>query len=287
MVAWLMRLKAQQAFAALCVVIVVARMIFPGLLFDSLSLYLVLIGAICAVFPNLASLLRSIKRMKGFGAEIEFAIEDLAERTTAIEAAVTGEDSTVPPDPPAGPDDAGPEARVEIEFEAMAADTASFENRARWPGGGADSLYDVILVDLIKTTNQFNAETMKLAALVPGARPRSPREALEILARQGLIDADTPALYRELMKFRNAIVHGDVKHISLAELQSLAETAKRLQKIFRVSVRINLNEEWEVRYWTRELGVSEEELARAVALVGTSAGSVRRALEARRKGGLS
>jgi len=28
--------------------------------------------------------------------------------------------------------------------------------------------------------------------------------------------------------------------------------------------RINLNEKWEVQYWTRELGVTEEELEQAV-----------------------
>ncbi len=39
--------------------------------------------------------------------------------------------------------------------------------------------------------------------------------------------------------------------------------------------RINMNEKWEVAYWTRELGVSEEELARAVQQAGNSAQAVR------------
>lgn len=34
--------------------------------------------------------------------------------------------------------------------------------------------------------------------------------------------------------------------------------------------RINLSESWEVAYWTKEFGVSKEELERAVKAAGTS-----------------
>ncbi|MFF7060805.1 DUF3606 domain-containing protein [Achromobacter sp. AGC78] len=39
--------------------------------------------------------------------------------------------------------------------------------------------------------------------------------------------------------------------------------------------RINVNEDHELRYWTKELGVSEERLKEAVKAVGVSVGSVR------------
>lgn len=39
--------------------------------------------------------------------------------------------------------------------------------------------------------------------------------------------------------------------------------------------RINTDQDYEVRYWTRELNVSEEELRRAVRSVGNSADKVR------------
>lgn len=39
--------------------------------------------------------------------------------------------------------------------------------------------------------------------------------------------------------------------------------------------RINVHEEHEVRYWTEALGVSREELAKAVEQVGVSASAVR------------
>lgn len=42
--------------------------------------------------------------------------------------------------------------------------------------------------------------------------------------------------------------------------------------------RISLGEQWEVQYWTRELGVSAEELERAVKAAGNSASAVRQHL---------
>ena len=46
--------------------------------------------------------------------------------------------------------------------------------------------------------------------------------------------------------------------------------------------RINVHEEWEVRHWTEALGVSREELERAVAEVGVSAEAVRQHLKKRK-----
>lgn len=42
--------------------------------------------------------------------------------------------------------------------------------------------------------------------------------------------------------------------------------------------RINLNEDFEVKYWTRHLGVSREELEKAIGKVGNSAATVRKEL---------
>lgn len=42
--------------------------------------------------------------------------------------------------------------------------------------------------------------------------------------------------------------------------------------------RINLNEEYEVRYWTEKFGVTKEQLAVAIAKVGNSPDAVRQIL---------
>jgi len=44
---------------------------------------------------------------------------------------------------------------------------------------------------------------------------------------------------------------------------------------------INVNQDHELRYWTKELGVSEERLRQAVKEVGTSAAKVREFLKGR------
>jgi len=48
------------------------------------------------------------------------------------------------------------------------------------------------------------------------------------------------------------------------------------------SQRININQDYEVRYWTRALGVTAETLRKAVAAAGTSADAVRKYLKVRR-----
>lgn len=42
--------------------------------------------------------------------------------------------------------------------------------------------------------------------------------------------------------------------------------------------KINVNESWEVRYWTQALGVSEQQLRAAVKAVGVSTAAVKRHL---------
>jgi len=42
--------------------------------------------------------------------------------------------------------------------------------------------------------------------------------------------------------------------------------------------KINMQEGWEVKYWTRELGISQAELQKIVDKVGNSAAAVRKEL---------
>jgi hypothetical protein len=45
--------------------------------------------------------------------------------------------------------------------------------------------------------------------------------------------------------------------------------------------RVNINEEYEVQYWTKKFGVTAERLRAAVAKVGVSAGAVEQELNRR------
>jgi hypothetical protein len=58
-----------------------------------------------------------------------------------------------------------------------------------------------------------------------------------------------------------------------------AEMADNLEeKAPQDASRISLSEDWEVRYWTKALGVSEDQLQQLVKEHGNSASAVRRAL---------
>jgi hypothetical protein len=43
--------------------------------------------------------------------------------------------------------------------------------------------------------------------------------------------------------------------------------------------KINMHEDWEVKYWTKELGVDKAQLQKLVAKVGNSAAAVRQELD--------
>ena len=45
--------------------------------------------------------------------------------------------------------------------------------------------------------------------------------------------------------------------------------------------KVNVNQDYEVRYWTEKFGCSEEELRKAVNRVGSSADAVERALKSK------
>jgi hypothetical protein len=51
--------------------------------------------------------------------------------------------------------------------------------------------------------------------------------------------------------------------------------------------KINMSEDYEVKYWTKELGVSREELETLVEKVGNSAAAVRKELDKSSVGGRS
>jgi hypothetical protein len=50
------------------------------------------------------------------------------------------------------------------------------------------------------------------------------------------------------------------------------------ERVLQDAGRINLSEEWEVRYWTKSLGVGREELERLVRQRGNSADAMKKAL---------
>jgi hypothetical protein len=70
--------------------------------------------------------------------------------------------------------------------------------------------------------------------------------------------------------------YGDARwHAALIPIEEAIMSDNLQNRGGQDRTRINMHEKWEVQYWTKELGVSEEELAKAVKEAGNSADAVR------------
>jgi hypothetical protein len=58
----------------------------------------------------------------------------------------------------------------------------------------------------------------------------------------------------------------------------MADMDDKKKPAYRDRSRININEDYEVRHWTKTLGVTREDLARAIEKVGPTAAAVRKEL---------
>jgi hypothetical protein len=74
---------------------------------------------------------------------------------------------------------------------------------------------------------------------------------------------------------------GLLKNVLKRNYQIMGDNAKARNP--QDSSRININQDYEVRYWTKALGVSEDELRNAVNSVGVSAEKVREFLRGRNR----
>ncbi|SEW25579.1 Protein of unknown function [Luteibacter sp. 329MFSha] len=295
LITWLCALKAQRLFAALCVGIVFARMIFPKLTFDSLSLYLILAAAACVMLPDMAKLLTQLRRAKFGGAELEFAIDSLAERTDAIAIAKASEASVEDgieqlPAAPSPPTEGGADAEGDREWSGASGKITTEDLRSTpvlLKRRRRTRLYKQIpiLAQLVEATDELTRNINERFTDNFGVPPPPKAyQALELLATTGLVDQDTSRLFRDLMRYRNKIVHGEWE-ITPSKIEKLTHTANEINSLIQDVKKINIHEAYELRYWTRQLGVSEEKLRQAVAKVGPSADMVRRELTRQKQHG--
>lgn len=275
--AWVGQIKAQRALACLCVGIVFARMVFPKLTFDMLSLYLILAGAACVILPDMAKLLAQLRRAKIGGVDIEFEIDALAERTDAIAAAKSTEDDFPEPAHEDEADARGDDSKIDASDRQ--ADDEPTVSRAIFTSDYVESK-SALFTQLVRVTDQLIAEVrQRSAGILKRTAPFDPIEAMDILAAYGAVDSDSVFLFRDLMQVRNQIVHGQVPGILRYDLIKLVNTAETIRRLVTKPTRINVNEDWELRYWADKLGVSVEDLSRAIKRVGNKVTDVSQELK--------
>jgi hypothetical protein len=87
----------------------------------------------------------------------------------------------------------------------------------------------------------------------------------------------------DLAGFRSRSREHGLQALTLRTIREADAMSDDKRKRGRDRKTISLDEEYEVRDWTRSLGVTREELAEAVAKVGHSADRVREHLASRKK----
>lgn len=238
-------------------------MLFPKLTFDHLSLYLILVAAGCVLFPDITDFLARLRRAKFAGAEIELAVEQLAEQ--AHEVTKIGNPDNEPAvavsaeaDEQPGPEAAAPEALsvpegVSLHYWDQSEPLSRFLEHIRR-----------LSRDIMAFTREVYGESLVI---------RTPSVAMHKLANDRLVDRETYRTYRGLMNLRSTIVHGDAGFTRL-QLATLIDVADKIRSAIPVGRRINVDERYEVATWAAKLGVSEKQIREAVERVGPSVGKV-------------
>lgn len=178
--------------ALAAVLVIIERILFPQLVFDSTSLILFAIAAICVLLPQLLKILPPLKKAKYGDFEIEFdeAIKRLEQRVVEAE-------STPTPLPTKFTSSYPPmrETYVQGYKDILASETTNTEK----------VLAAAILAD------QMLTETARGLELLTPELARNPRAIVHALSEHGIISLQERQAFDEFWNLRNRIVHVEAK----------------------------------------------------------------------------
>jgi len=194
--------------ALLCVSIVVLRMFYPELRFDSLSRDLLLISLAALLLPEFVKILGRLRKFKWGENELELdeAIDELNRRTKEAEE------------------------RADLESESFTVDEDFHPDVQRYlsdPKGGLIA----VAADIEARVNELVRET-RLNGL---RRYISPMRGIELLAKRGAVVADLPALMRDFWALRNQAVHDNRLSFSKNEIYRLVELGVRILELLSLT----------------------------------------------------
>jgi hypothetical protein len=178
-------------------IIVMARIFWPDMLFDSVSLYLTLIVVVALLIPDVGDIVSRIKKIKK--GDIEIELEELVKRTEIVEGEV---ELTEP--------------AILNEHEDYMKTVTNFVND---PRGG-----------LVAIAVEIESRIRKLATSYSGINYRytSPTKALDELAKLKAIPNQLPSLFRDFWTIRNQAIHNLDYNFTSKELYSLLDLGVRI-----------------------------------------------------------
>ena len=191
---------------AVCLSLIILRIIFPNLHFDIISMILLGIAVLAILIPDLDKVLSKTKKVKFGGVELE--LHDLIKNTE----------------------------RVENELGEEKIDTSGISKLPK-----NSDLSIELQSDLPTTILRLSIEIEKslrdiydIAFQTPQQRPFAISKRIDALRQEKIIDEDTAGLLRQFWKTRNIVVHGH-NSISITEQDMLAfsDIGIRLLKILK------------------------------------------------------
>lgn len=204
----------------LCWGIVLARVIWPKLNFDTISLILFAIGAAAALLPTVLTVLPPITRLKLFEVEAEFGrhINELERTVVAAETSPASAES-VP--------------RRDADESAAGGVTHSVSWQAYFDE------YFRIITSTVSPREKILSVAILLERMLEDAAARyspktarSSRDLVELLTTHHLLTPEEAAAINEFWEVRNRVVHGQPSVFTEADAARILDLAWRLVRIF-------------------------------------------------------
>lgn len=207
---WLKKVRPQYWIAAICILIVVLRMLIPSLIYDAESRNLLLIAMICVLIPDLARLVARVKKLKIGDNEIELgeALDDLAQKTQKAEEHLSEPSQH-------------PYARM---AEAVA---PNIEKYLKDPRGGLIAVAVDIEERVQHLVKEHNIDGDK--------RYLSPMQGAEMLSRKGIVVRDLPMLMKDFWVVRNRAFHSSEVRLTEKDVYRLVDLGVRILDLLSIT----------------------------------------------------
>lgn len=195
-----MRKYSKYIIALICLSIVIARLIYPALNFDLISLALIAIATFALLLTNPEGLLDKAKRIKLGGFELE--LQELNKEAKKIEEKIVHRKQ-------AGL--SGPVVEKSDEKE-----------------------YSIEIIRLSSSIEKKLREIFESKFTVTSERPFSILELIEQLRVANYIDSQTFYLIKSFWEMRNKVMHNHKYFINEKDFQTFSDIGERIIKILDV-----------------------------------------------------
>jgi len=200
-----MRKYSRHIIATICLVIIIARLIYPTLNFDVISLTLLGIATLVIIIPHPDKIFERARKIKIGNFEIE--LEELNNKIEKVEKTITEQ---------------------ELKYAGLGGDKHPFEFDYEISNDLPTEILK-ISIEIEKTLR----EIYEMAFKTREKRPLAVSVLIETLREKKVLDIELTKLLRQFWIFRNNIVHAVSYTVTEKEFLSFADIGIRVLKIIK------------------------------------------------------